>query len=145
MLFHCFKKDVVIAFWYKRHPLHKFCIFWHYVAIAYTCFCSSINITLQILYNIVCENSKMHFTAKYYYSNLWYKSYITSLKAVIAGKSVIFAGRDIERILHFIVYDKILQIYWQYWVRKFYSLPSLPHMTCLWFLMILMILIFLST
>ena len=43
----------------------------------------------------------------HYYSSLWYKSYITSLKAVIAGKSVIFAGRDIDRILHFIVYDKM--------------------------------------
>ena len=57
----------------------------------------------------------------YYYPNRRYKSYITSLKAVIAGKSLIYAGLDIDRILHFIFYDKILQIYRQHWVRKFYQ------------------------
>ena len=55
-----------------------------------------------------------------YYPNHWYKSYITSLKAVIIGKSLISAALDIYRILHFVFYDKILQIYWQHWVRKFY-------------------------
>ena len=56
----------------------------------------------------------------HYYPNRRYKSYITSLKAVIAGKSLISAGLDIDRILHFVFYDKILQIYRQHWVRKFY-------------------------
>ena len=56
----------------------------------------------------------------HYYPNHWYKSYITSLKAVIIGKSLISAALDIYRILHFVFYDKILQIYWQHWVRKFY-------------------------
>ena len=37
----------------------------------------------------------------HYYPNRRYKSYITSLKAVIAGKSLISAGLDIDRILHF--------------------------------------------
>ena len=41
----------------------------------------------------------MYFTAKYYYyHNHGYKSYITSLKAVITGKSLITAGLDIDRI-----------------------------------------------
>ena len=57
----------------------------------------------------------------HYYPNRRYKSYITSLKAVIAGKSLISAGLDIDRILHFVFYDKILQIYRQHWVRKFYQ------------------------
>ena len=56
----------------------------------------------------------------HYYPNRRYKSYITSLKAVIAGKSLISAGLDIDRILHFVFYDKILQIYRQHWVKKFY-------------------------
>ena len=56
----------------------------------------------------------------HYYPNRRYKSYITSLKAVIAGKSLISAGLDIDRILHFVFCDKILQIYRQHWVRKFY-------------------------
>ena len=38
----------------------------------------------------------------HYYPNRRYKSYITSLKAVIAGKSLISAGLDIDRILHFV-------------------------------------------
>ena len=33
---------------------------------------------------------------------------------------MISAGLDIDRILHFVFYDKILQIYRQNWVRKFY-------------------------
>ena len=49
----------------------------------------------------------------HYYPNCWYKSYITSLKAIIVGKSLISAGLDIDRILHFVFYDKILQIYRQ--------------------------------
>ena len=50
----------------------------------------------------------IYFTAKiHYYHNRRYKSHITSLKAVIAGKSLISAGFDIDRILHFIFYDKI--------------------------------------
>ena len=43
------------------------------------------------------KNSEMYFTAKYY-SNRRYKSYITSLKAVIVGKTLIFAGLYIDRI-----------------------------------------------
>ena len=38
----------------------------------------------------------------YYYPNRRYKPYITSLKAVIVGKSLISAGLDIDRILHFV-------------------------------------------
>ena len=45
---------------------------------------------------------------------------MTSLNAVIAGKSLKSAGLDVDRYLHFVFYDKILQIYRQYWVRKFY-------------------------
>ena len=56
----------------------------------------------------------------HYYANRRYKSYISSLKAAIGGKSLIFAGLDIDRILHFVFYDKILQIYPQHWVKKFY-------------------------
>ena len=56
----------------------------------------------------------------YYYPNRRYKSYTTSLKDVIAGKSLISAGLDIDRILRFVFYDKILQIYRQHWVRKLY-------------------------
>ena len=56
----------------------------------------------------------------HYYHNRRYKSYITSLKAVIVSKSLISAGLDIDRILDFVFYDKILQIYRQHWVRKFY-------------------------
>ena len=56
----------------------------------------------------------------HYYPSSRYKSYITSLKAVITGKSLISAGLDIDRILHFVFYDKILQIYRQHSVRKFY-------------------------
>ena len=61
----------------------------------------------------------MSFTAKYYYNHR-YKSYITSLKAVITGKSLISAGLHIDRVLYFIFYDKMLQIYRQHWVRIFY-------------------------
>ena len=42
------------------------------------------------------------------------------LKAVIAGNSLISAGRDIDRILHFVCYHKIPQIYRQHKVWKFY-------------------------
>ena len=30
------------------------------------------------------------------------------------------AGLDIDRVLHFVFYDKVLQIYRQHYVRKFY-------------------------
>ena len=56
----------------------------------------------------------------HYYPNRRYKSYITSLKAVIVVKSLISAGLNITKILHFVFYDKILQNYGQHWVRKFY-------------------------
>ena len=56
----------------------------------------------------------------HYYPNRRYKSYITSLKAVIVGKSFISAGLDIDIILYFVFYDEILQSYQQNWVRKFY-------------------------
>ena len=39
----------------------------------------------------------------------------------MVGKSLISAGLDIDRILHFVFYE-ILQIYRQYWFRKFYRL-----------------------
>ena len=45
---------------------------------------------------------------------------MTSLKTVITGKSLISASLDIDRILHFVLYDKTLQIYRELWVRKFY-------------------------
>ena len=63
--------------------------------------------------------SLMYFRAKYFH-NRRYKSYITFLKAVIAGKCLISAGLDIDRILHFVFYDKILEISRQHWVRKFF-------------------------
>ena len=47
------------------------------------------------------------------YPNQRYKSYITSLKAVMVGKSLIYTVLDIDRILRFVFYDKILQIYGQ--------------------------------
>ena len=56
----------------------------------------------------------------HYYPNRRYKSYITSSKGDIAGKSLMSSGLDIYRILHFIFCDKILQIYRQHWVRKCY-------------------------
>ena len=51
--------------------------------------------------------------------NRRYKPSITSLKAIIVGKSLISAGLDIDRILHFVSYGKILQICRQHWVKKF--------------------------
>ena len=76
---------------------------------------------MQTSYNIVRKESKMYFTLNvHYYPNRQYKSYITSLKAVNTSKNLISAGLDIDRILHFVFYDKILQIYRQHWVRKFY-------------------------
>ena len=56
----------------------------------------------------------------YCYPNRRDKSHITCLKAVTVGKILISAGLDIDKILHFFFYDKILQIYRQHWVRKFY-------------------------
>ena len=47
----------------------------------------------------------------YYYPNRQHKSYISSLKDVTVGKSLISVGLDIDRILHFAFYDKILQTY----------------------------------
>ena len=46
--------------------------------------------------------------------------HIKGLKAVIAGNSLISAGLDIDRILHFVFYHKILQIYQQHKVWKYY-------------------------
>ena len=43
-----------------------------------------------------------------YYPNRRFKSYITSLKAVIVGKSLISVGLNIDEILHFVFYDKVL-------------------------------------
>ena len=60
--------------------------------------------------------SRLHI---HYYPNRRYKSYTTSLKAGIVGQSLI-SGLVIDRILYFVFYDKILQIYRQHWVRKFY-------------------------
>ena len=57
----------------------------------------------------------------HYYPNRRYKSYVNSLRAVIVGKSLISAELNIHRILHFNFFDKILQIYRQHRVRKFYG------------------------
>ena len=65
---------------------------------------------MQTSYNIVRKESKMYFTLNvHHYPNLQYKSYITSLKAVNTSKNLISAGLDIDRILHFVFYDKILR------------------------------------
>ena len=68
------------------------------------------------------------------YHNRWCKSYITSLKAVIVGKSLISAQLDIDRILYSVFYDKILQLYRQHWVRKFkrHILPKFRHISKRW-------------
>ena len=46
---------------------------------------------------LLVKKPKMYFTAKYY-SNRRYKSYVTSLKAVIVGKTLISAGLYTDRI-----------------------------------------------
>ena len=51
----------------------------------------------------------MYFEAKYSLLSSRYKSYITPLKAVIAGKKFISPGMNIDGILYFVFYDKILQ------------------------------------
>ena len=51
----------------------------------------------------------MYFEAKYSLLSSRYKSYITPLKAVIAGKKFISPGLNIDGILYFVFYDKILQ------------------------------------
>ena len=61
----------------------------------------------------------------HYYPNRRYKPYVTFLRAVIVGKTLISAGLDIDRILHFIFYDKIPQISRQHWVRRFYRRHTL--------------------
>ena len=75
---------------------------------------------MLLVKNLMC------FTAKYisrlnihYYHNRRYKSYIISLKAAIAGKSLISVGLGIDRILYFVFYDKILKIYKQHWSENF--------------------------
>ena len=40
----------------------------------------------------------------HYYPDCWYKPYTTSLKAVMAGKSLNFVGLDIDRVLNFAFY-----------------------------------------
>ena len=50
----------------------------------------------------------------HYYPNRRYKFYITSFKALIVGKGLVSTGLDIDRILHFLFYDKIFQIYRQH-------------------------------
>ena len=68
------------------------------------------------------------------YHNRWCKSYITSLKAVIVGKSLISAQLNIDRILYSVFYDKILQLYRQHWVRKFkrHILSKFRHISKRW-------------
>ena len=39
----------------------------------------------------------------HYYPNRRYKSHITSLKAIIVGKSLFSAGLDVDGILHFVL------------------------------------------
>ena len=70
---------------------------------------------ISLVKNLICI-SRLNI---HYYPNRRYKSYITSLKALIVGKSLISAGLDIDRILHYVFYDKILQIYRQHWSRNF--------------------------
>ena len=53
---------------------------------------------ISMLKNVKCI-SRLNI---HYYPNRRYKSYITSLKAVIVGKSLISAGMNIDRILHFV-------------------------------------------
>ena len=69
---------------------------------------------IYISFIINVRSSIIHF------HNRWYKSYITSLKVVIVGKSLISAELDFDRNLYFVFYDKILQIYGRHWVCKFY-------------------------
>ena len=71
---------------------------------------------IQLVKNLKC----ISWLNIHYYPTRRYKSYITTLKAVIVGKSLISAGLDIDRIMHFVFYDKILQIYQQHQVRKVY-------------------------
>ena len=70
---------------------------------------------ISLVKNLICI-SRLNI---HYYPNRRYKSYITSLKALIVGKSLISAGLDIDWILHYVFYDKILQIYRQHWSRNF--------------------------
>ena len=54
--------------------------------------------------NIICMVGKKSNVSRlniHDYHNRRYKSYITSLKAVITGKNSISAGLDIDRIMHF--------------------------------------------
>ena len=44
----------------------------------------------------------------HYYRNRRYKFYTTSLKAAIAGKSLISAGLDFDRILHFVFFFSMI-------------------------------------
>ena len=50
----------------------------------------------------------------------------------MAGNGLISAGLDIDRTLHFVFYDKILQIYRQHYVKKFYRhiTPPAPPARC---------------
>ena len=57
---------------------------------------------LSLVKNLAC----ISWLNIHYYPNRRYKSYITSLKAVIVDKSLISTGLDIDRILHFIFYGK---------------------------------------
>ena len=53
-----------------------------------------------------------------FYHNRWYKYYITSLKAVLNGESLISAGLDIDRFLPFDFCVQKLKIYRQKWGKK---------------------------
>ena len=60
---------------------------------------------ISLLKNVKCT-SRLNI---HYYLNSRYKSYITPLKAVTVGKNFISPGLNIDGILYFIFYDKILQ------------------------------------
>ena len=53
---------------------------------------------ISLVKNLICI-SRLNI---HYYPNRRYKSYTTSLKAAIVGKSLISVGPDIDRILHFV-------------------------------------------
>ena len=60
---------------------------------------------ISLLKNVKCI-SRLNIN---YYPNSRYKSYITPLETVIVGKNFISPGLDIDGILYFVFYDKILQ------------------------------------
>ena len=81
------------------------------------------NITLQTSYD-VADKSLISWLNIHYYHNGWYKFYNFLKSLLIMSKSLIFAGLDIDRILHFVFYGKI--IYQQMGVGVLHKI-ELPH------------------